>query len=97
MGPKFAPAQSLGRPISFQRGPIKRANLIGASNIGPTSNRLSAVPTLSIYAQKVPTLAMFDKKNMILSTDFDQNFREEWVPDTGVVHAFKSFHNNKET
>ena len=66
LGPKFAPAQSLGRPISFQRGPIKRANLIGASNIGPTSNRLSAVPTLSIYAQMVPTLAMFVNINLII-------------------------------
>ena len=59
LGPKFDPTQNLGRPISFQRGPKKRALLIGASNIGPTSNRLSAVPTLSIYAQMVPTLAMF--------------------------------------
>ena len=59
LGPKFSPAQNLGRPISFQRGPIKRALLIGANHIGPTSNCLSAVPTLSIYAQMVPTLAMF--------------------------------------
>ena len=66
LGPKFAPAQNLGRPISFQRGPIKRALLIGANHIGTTSNCLSAVPTLSIYAQMVPTLAMFGTYNIYI-------------------------------
>ena len=66
VGPKFSPAQNLGRPISFQRGPIKRALLIGANHIGPTSNCLSAVPTLSIYAQMVPTLTMFGKNRLFV-------------------------------
>ena len=69
MGPKFSPVQDLGRPISFQRGPMKRALLVGVNHVGPTSNCLSAVPTLSIYAQKVPTLAMFGNTSIDLEVN----------------------------